>query len=251
MMTIKPKAIYYRITDRDANIAFFTQKLGMRLISEENELTFLGAMAKANSQVILEEAPDWLGNRAVIGTKKHELTSIRTKGYAIEQLLLRQDREGTRLFKGKNSYAFIAKSPQGDPYLLHDEDDISQLLEIKNWPSDIVADEAFSGLDSWEYTGLTLNTPQPSVSRAFYDIVFEGHQPFEVYFNQAFGRDLLVEPKYVYDIDVIAYQVSSDVSLATMKKRLEETLNLSVYLNQKETLLVVREPSHLELWLMK
>lgn len=64
------------------------------------------------------------------------------------------------------------------------------------------------------------------------------------------GSDLAVEPNLTWDIEILEYHVSEEFSLTQLKDYLESNGQI-VYLDSKETVLVLSDPSKIEIWFIK
>ena len=216
-----------RINNRDHNIEFY-KKLGFKLVNEENAIAEFSTKQKKASFVI-EESPSPY-THAVEGTKK--LNKI-----AVE-----------RLFKGKNGYAFETLSPEGDLFLLHSEDDIQQLTEIDsvNFPKN----DELKEVSDFSFESMTLNVADEAAARAFYDDVFEGQFPLDIQFVQAQGADLAVDPLETWDVEILECQVPDNYDLKALASFLEDK-GQTVYLDKKASVLVLSDPSNIEIWFIK
>ena len=88
------------------------------------------------------------------------------------------------------------------------------------------------------------------ISRDFYLKTFEGEFPIELDFVQMQGPDLALEPHIAWDLEILEVGVPKDFDLAKLKSQLEAK-GLSIYLDTKETVLVLSDPSLIEIWFMK
>ncbi len=234
-----------RINNRDHNIEFY-KKLGFKLVNEENAIAEFSTKQKKASFVI-EESPSPY-THAVEGTKKlnkvvvkipnaDEVTAILGNGVAVE-----------RLFKGKNGYAFETLSPEGDLFLLHSEDDIQQLTEIDsvNFPKN----DELKEVSDFSFESMTLNVADEAAAHAFYDDVFEGQFPLDIQFVQAQGADLAVDPLETWDVEILECQVPDNYDLKALASFLEDK-GQTVYLDKKASVLVLSDPSNIEIWFIK
>lgn len=234
-----------RINNRDHNIEFY-KKLGFKLVNEENAIAEFSTKQKKASFVI-EESPSPY-THAVEGTKKlnkivvkipnaDEVTAILGNSVAVE-----------RLFKGKNGYAFETLSPEGDLFLLHSEDDIQQLTEIDsvNFPKN----DELKEVSDFSFESMTLNVADEAAARAFYDDVFEGQFPLDIQFVQAQGADLAVDLLETWDVEILECQVPDNYDLKALASFLEDK-GQTVYLDKKASVLVLSDPSNIEIWFIK
>lgn len=234
-----------RINNRDHNIEFY-KKLGFKLVNEENAFAEFSTKQK-NACFVIEEspAPD---THAVEGIKKvnkivvkipnaDEVTAILGNGIAVE-----------RLFKGKNGYAFETLSPEGDLFLLHSEDDIQQLTEIDsvNFPKN----DELKEVSDFSFESMILNVADEAAARAFYNDVFGGQFPLDIQFVQAQGADLAVDPLETWDVEILECQVPDNYDLKALASFLENK-GQTVYLDKKASVLVLSDPSNIEIWFSK
>lgn len=234
-----------RINNRDHNIEFY-KKLGFKLVNEENAIAEFSTKQK-NARFVIEESPA-PETHAVEGTKKvnkivvkipnaDEVTAILGNGIAVE-----------RFFKGKNGYAFETLSPEGDLFLLHSEDDIQQLTEIDsvNFPKN----DELKEVSDFSFESMTLSVADEAVARAFYNDVFEGQFPLDIQFVQAQGADLAVDPLETWDVEILECQVPDNYDLKALASFLENK-GQTVYLDKKASVLVLSDPSNIEIWFIK
>ncbi len=234
-----------RINNRDHNIEFY-KKLGFKLVNEENAFAEFSTKQK-NACFVIEEspAPD---THAVEGIKKvnkivvkipnaDEVTAILGNGIAVE-----------RLFKGKNGYAFETLSPEGDLFLLHSEDDIQQLTEIDsvNFPKN----DELKEVSDFSFESMILNVADEAAARAFYNDVFGGQFPLDIQFVQAQGPDLAADPLETWDVEILECQVPDNYDLKALASFLENK-GQTVYLDKKASVLVLSDPSNIEIWFIK
>ena len=76
-----------RVNNRQVNIDFYKQSLGMRLVSEENAIAIFSSYGQGRERFVIEESPS-VRTRAVVGTKKLNTIVIKTSdANAIQSLL--------------------------------------------------------------------------------------------------------------------------------------------------------------------
>ncbi|AXQ77956.1 peptidase [Streptococcus chenjunshii] len=242
------KTIALRVDNRDQNIAFYQQTLGLRLLGEENTVAFFSAWNKQDQTLIIEEspAPD---TRAVRGRKKLGKIVIKAEKASDIADLLAGGAAANKIYKGKNGYAFEALSPQGDLFLLHAEDSLADLKESAP-PAFLDKNPDFQGLTAFHFEQLILNVADPSLSQAFYHDQLLESFPLKIAFTAAKGADLDIDPSKTWDIEYLEIAVRPDYDLAKLKKQLENR-GQTVYLDKKEKLLVVSDPSQIEVWFSK
>lgn len=87
MENITFKTPVLRVNDRDLNIAFYQNNLGLRLVSEENAIAIFSSWGEGQECFVIEESPS-VRTRAVEGPKKVNTIVIKTnQPKEIEQLL--------------------------------------------------------------------------------------------------------------------------------------------------------------------
>lgn len=247
-MTLQVKATFktpvVRVFDKDANINFYKEVLGFKLVSEENAIAIFSSYDNPERTFIIEESPTYR-TRAVNGTRKHHKTIIKVANASDIVALLGQGRAVDQVFKGVNGYAFEATSPEGYTYLLHAEEDVTSLVLIDR--PDVAVSEPLKGLSDFEVTQIILNVPDVEVAKAFYD---ELDLPLQIGFVKAEGEDLQVDPDTVWDLEYLEFSVEKDADLHALKAYFEGK-GLSVYLDKKATVLVISDTSNIEIWFNK
>jgi catechol 2,3-dioxygenase-like lactoylglutathione lyase family enzyme len=207
-----------RVNNRDLNLAFYTKTLGLKVISEENAMAFLGgksAKTRADARLILEESPS-MRTRAVNGAKK-----------------LRK----VVLFSPEFTTGFEATSPEGD------------VFEIV--PSQIAAGDV-------EVAEIQFNTPNIKESLAFYVEGFGLSEknntidlPFgKVTYFETQGQDLLTNPDGVWDLEILEFEVPAEIDLKTVSDQLD-ALGLEYFIDKKGNVLSMKDCQNVELWFIK
>ncbi|MGT2800714.1 CppA family protein [Streptococcus marmotae] len=243
MMKEKNMIPAIRINNRRINQAFLEGHLGFKTHLEDGAFVELGATASAVTKLVLIESPS-MRTRAVVGLKKlHKVVIQVVNPLEIEALLARGSRF-TKLYKGANGYAFESISPENDTFLLHAEEDVTKLVEILP-PVAFRSMEDFEKLTDFSVEKIILNTPQPEVSRAFYQNILPGQEV--VAFREAVGQDLLAEAGKTWDIDSLRIPVAADMDWS----RLEEKLQVPFFKDKKERFLQTSDGSNIELWFEK
>lgn len=246
-MTLVTKASFktpvVRVFDKDANISFYQETLGFKLVSEENAIAIFSGYENSERTFIIEESPIYR-TRAVNGSLKHKKTIIKAKKASDIEALLARGLAVDVIFKGGNGYAFEATSPQGYTYLLHAENDCSSLEKVQG--NEFTAQPDFQGLSDFEIEGLILNVPDVTVASAFYQKL---KLNLDIDFVQAQGVDLQANPDEVWDLEYLEFTVPEDVTLADLKLALEQ-LGCSIIFEDKH-LVVIKDTSNIEIWFSK
>ncbi|MGT2949455.1 CppA N-terminal domain-containing protein [Streptococcus devriesei] len=236
-----------RVNDRDKNIDFYQKTLGFKLFSEENALAIFTDWSHAGSRFVIEESPA-VRTRMVKGLKKLQKMVIKAANADDIAALLANGAETTKILKGANGYAFEALSPENDLFLLHAEDDLTTLKEVEE--ADVRPQESFEGLSAYKVEKLILNVPDKSKSQDFYQGLFQNQFPLSVDFVEGQGDDLETAPHIAWDLEILEVRVAPDYDLAALKTYLEEQ-GQEVYLDKKEKVLVLSDPSRIEIWFRK
>lgn len=234
-----------RVNNRDQNIAFY-QTLGFKLIHEENATAEFSSRQK-NARFVIEESPAPT-TRAVEGTKKVNKIVVKIPNADDVRAILGNGIAVERLFKGKNGYAFETLSPEGDLFLLHSEDDIQALTEVAS--IDFPKNTDLKELSDFSFESMTLNVADEAAARAFYNDVFEGQFPLDIQFVQAQGADLAVDPLETWDVEILECHVPDHYDLKALASFLEDK-GQTVYLDKKASILVLSDPSNIEIWFIK
>ncbi|MBW1570656.1 peptidase, partial [Streptococcus sp. SPC0] len=163
-----------RVNNRDLNIAFYQESLGFKLISEENAIAVFSAWQNKEASFIIEESPTYR-TRAVNGTKKLAKIIVKSQDAKDIEKLLANGAQAIQVYQGQNGYAYETVSPEGDLFLLHAEDDLSQLVAIER--PELEKKDDTTGLSNFAFQSISLNVPDAVKAEAFYDKVFAGKFP--------------------------------------------------------------------------
>ncbi|MBM7635289.1 CppA N-terminal domain-containing protein [Streptococcus saliviloxodontae] len=235
-----------RVNNRDLNIEFYQENLGLHLTYEENAIAILTGWENKERQFIIEESPSMRTRAVKDGVKKLSRMRLKTNAAAIEALLA-NGVEATAIFKGVKGYAFEVVSPEGDHVLLHAEDDYSN-LEVTS-DRDFKAIEGFQGLADFSFDGFELNIPSQETAVFYNDLIADG-LPLNVSFTEREGEDLAVEPNVTWDLEIFEFKLKSGADLTAIKDYFDAK-GIAVYMDKKETILVLSDPSRIELWFSK
>lgn len=236
-----------RVNNRDRNIDFYEKSLGFKLFSEENAIAIFSAWENPDASFIIEESPS-MRTRAVEGPQKANKIIIKASKARDIAALLGNGAAASQVFQGKNGYAYETVSPEGALFLLHAEDDLDSLTAIER--PDLAQEPSVKGLSDFTFEKIVLNVQDVELSKAFYQNTFDGQFPLNLDFLQAQGDDLAVEPNMTWDLEILEFQVPQDYPLAELKAYLESK-GLSVYLDKKERVLVISDPSKIEIWFIE
>lgn len=234
----------FRINNRRVNQVFFEQNLGLKTVLEEGAFVELaGHTGDKTAQIVLVESPS-MRTRAVEGVKKHRRTVLHVKNPAEIESLLARGASFTKLYKGNNGFAFESISPEGDTFILHAEDRISDLQEVEV-PQSFQASSDVVGLTEFLVSEIGINTPTVDASQAFYQAVLPNQDVLHFYEEE--GADLLCEAGETWDLDGLRIKVAADMDWT----KLEEQLTVDYFKDKKETFLQTADPSKMDIWFEK
>lgn len=236
-----------RVNNRDRNIEFYETCLGFKLVSEENAIAIFSDYGHKTSSFIIEESPS-MRTRAVEGIKKVNRISVKAENPDEIAALLANGATAQQVFKGKKGYAYETLSPEGDLFLLHAEDDINDLQVIAR--PNLPVQPEIKGLSAYHFERIVLNVSDLAASKNFYQTVFDGQSPLKLEFVEAKGADLAVEPNVTWDLEIMECQVPKDYDLTALRDYFISK-NLAIYLDKKENILVISDPSQIEIWFVK
>ncbi|EHJ51992.1 CppA N-terminal domain-containing protein [Streptococcus macacae] len=234
---------------RDRHIAFYQKTLGFRLIKEENTLVSFSDWSQETSHFQLEETPGLL-SKDIRGPKKLHQMIIKTPYPQEIESLLANGAKASRIFKGEKGYAFEAFSPENDCFLLHAENDLAALKEITADQLNFHALEDFKGLSEFKVERIILNVLDKKSSQAFYQELFQNQFPLSLDFVETKGADLAAEPYITRDLEILEIRVPKDYDLKDAKAYFESK-GQKVYLDKSEKVLVISDPSQIEIWFHK
>lgn len=233
-----------RINNRRVNQTFFEENLGLKTVLEEGAFVELaGHVGDKTPKLVLMESPS-MRTRAVEGVKKHKGTVLRVENPAEIESLLARGTIFTKLYKGIKGFAFESVSPEGDRFLVHGEEAVSDLREILP-PVHFTISPNFAGLTDITVSEINLYTPDVAASQAFYQAVLPNQDVLR--FHEAQGPDLLCEAGETWDLDSLRITVPTDMDW----RQLEEQLISDYFKDKKETFLQTTDPNKIELWFEK
>lgn len=250
MTTLMPLAFktpILRVNDKDANIQFYQECLGLHLVSEENAFAFFDAWGNPDATFMIEESPTYR-TRAVRGLKKLKHLTIKASNPDDVAQLLARKLPVQSVFRGENGYAFEVLSPENDLILLHAEDDVTSLKPV-DYPV-IEADYTFRGLTDFVVTEVVLNVPDIAAAKAFYDKLFQNESPLAIRFEEAEGVDLQIPANETWDLEILSFEVEEAVDLEAVRDDFMAK-GYTATLYNKGRLLVLVDESQIEIWIEK
>ncbi len=232
-----------KINNRENNIKFYQEDLGFKVWNEENAFADLGSHSDKTIKLILEESPS-MRTRRVKGPKKVNQLVIKVTNPKEIETLLARGASYHKLYQGEKGWAFEAISPEGDVFLLHSEEDSAHLVEVTGDVRFKAAQTAFSYLSQFTLEKLKINTPNVSLSQAFYDRIFQNHQQLE--FIQADGVDLQIDNTETWDLSALELTLDLPISLTTIQADLALS-GIRSFVDKRATFLTLKDPSGLDL----
>ncbi|WEV61015.1 peptidase [Streptococcaceae bacterium ESL0729] len=248
-----------RVNDRDLNIDFYRQILGLKNLYEENSIAVFGGYANKSEKLILEESPKTRTRAVSDGVKKLKRLVIKADPCEISELIKLNSNKISKIFAGDKGYAFEAISPEDDLVLIHGEDNLASLKEVSLQAEDFGrVSPDFKGLSDFEISEIDLNVPNLAEAMAFYGSIFgicsEENRivlPFvTLNFFEAKGKDLQAEFDQTWDLEIFEFKVPTDFDLKEASKRFEE-MGYDCHVNKQERILTMTDKSGIENWFMK
>ncbi len=241
----------YRVLNREENLDFYREVLGLKVLHEENAEVFLAGHEAKEPRLILEESPDVA---SVQGVKKHGRTVIKAEEDEIEQLLAHNIDRVAHIYQVKDSWAFEAVSPENDVFLMVSVDDWSDLTEVSKVEVDFDEGECL-GLSDFTIKEVQINIAEKSVIGEYEKIlglkaennILDLHD-LRLVFCLAEGDDLTAAMDEKLDLMLLRFQVSQSFDLAQFAENLSTD---KLYLDKRAKTLAIDIPHHMELWFTK
>lgn len=237
---IKGFAPILKVNNRHKNVSFYQNILGFKVLNEENAFVDLGDRTSTKAKLILEESPS-MRTRKVEGPKKLGQLIFKITNPDELEMLLVQGVAYERLYRGKVGWAFSSRSPEGDEILLHSESDVADLILFEGQAQFEAKLADFKGLSSLSLDSVLIHTPQSTNSERFYSQLLEGVLP--VQFLEIEGEDLQVDSDQTWDLSGFDIEVDQTLSLASIQSEFEASA--TSFIDKKERLLVLNDPSQL------
>lgn len=232
-----------KVNNRNRNLDFYRENLGFKIWHEENAFADLGAKSSQEAKLILEESPS-TRSRKVKGLKKLGRLVIKVAEPLEIEALLARGAIFDRLFRGTQGWAFESTSPEGDVFLLHGENDMTQLTEIDERPEFKMPLEEFSGLTDFSLEKILIHTNDQQASQNFYGKLFSNYSLLE--FVQVEGEDLQVANDQTWDLVGLELRPLEPLSLRGIQADLA-LLGIKSFVNKRATFLTMKDPSGLDL----
>lgn len=229
-----------RINNRKVNLLFFEQVLGLKTHLEEGAYVELAGHQQKETRLLLVESPG-TRTRAVEGLKKLARLTIKADDPREIEGLLGRGIRVEALYRGKRGYGFEALSPEGDCILLHAEDDPTTLVEIEERTFSEV--QGFRGLSHVVVEEITIHSPYPTQSRAFYQNILDLLPP--IVFEEGQGEDLAAESARTWDLESLRLVLSDEIELASIASRLTG----DHFIDKKGRFIHFTDPSNIDVWI--
>lgn len=235
-----------KVNNRFLNMDFYTNALGFKVLHEENAFADLGSHGEKKPQLILEESPA-ARSRKVKGLKKLAQITVKVSVPDEIELLLGLGAPYQTLYQGPKGWAFTALSPEGDLFLLHAEDQVSDLKVFEGEPSFQKVVTEFAGLSHFEMETISVHTTDAPASQ---NLISELLPKSNVAFVQAEGEDLQIANNVTWDLVGFEAKVCKEQSLGAVAE-LARQKELPVFLDKKERFVVVTDHNGLDFTLRK
>lgn len=244
----------YRVLNREENLDFFRDVLGLKVLLEEGAMVFLGGHESKKRRLVLEESP---GHRTVKGDKKHAATVLVGQADEVAQLLVGHLDAVSKVFFDGQCFGFEAISPENDVFQLLSEG-LSVLTEVEKEGvrKKSVKKSEHQGLSEVRVMTLELNSSNGAVLDfvgALLGADVTRNQlrlPFvKMIEHEIQGVDLAARADETLDLELLYFSVDDAVDLVEFSKKADEKSN--PYLDQSKRTLSIEAPNHMEVWFVK
>lgn len=229
-----------KVNNRQKNVVFYQEVLGLSLLLEDGAFASLTDGSK-QEKLLLEEVP---GNRIrkVEGEKKLARLIFRAASPLEVETLLAQGLDYESLYQGPRGYGFEMTSPQGDRILLHAEDSWQDLVLCQEQPT-FKAQPDFQGLSQVQLEQVQIRVPDVALAQEFY----QGLGLPQLAFVAGQGSDLQVACDQTWDLTQLIVR-SEDFSVASLQQYFE---GQEVFVPKSEKFFLATDTSGIEVWFEK
>lgn len=242
----------YRVLNREENLNFFRDVLGLKVHLEEGAMVWLGGNQSKENCFLLEESPEV---RTVRGNKKHSNTILTADEGEIEQLLARHSGQVENIFTDGERYGFEAISPEHDHFLLLPKE-MHLMLPISADDIKFEIDADFKGLSGVKIKSLDLNVSETGLIDFISDLLnVESSQhavnlPF-VRLNEKMveGSDLQATADETLDLEFLVFIVDQSADLIGFSNEIDAYNG--IYLDKAGKTLSLDAPNNMEIWFVK
>lgn len=234
----------YRVFDREKNLNFYRDMLGLKVLKEEGAMVELGGFEAKAARLLLEESPR---AREVQGTKKHGRTVLLAPAAELGALLAGHFREVEQVFSTAKGWAFEAISPEQDHFLLTSSEDLTSLKPVEKAGLKFEEIADFEGLSDFKVLDLTINVQTQPALESLEEILGSKLCETHLSLKRAEGVDLTAPTAEVRDLEFLLLKVKADLDLAGLAKAFQG----DTYLDARAKTLVLYVKDSIEIWLVR
>lgn len=182
---------------------------------------------------------------------------IKANSSEIEQLIVRNLDKISKVYKGKNGFAFQHFRLKQNFLVTSDLlTDLSSLTEIDKSEIELEEDKTFKGLSDFEIIAMDLNVADQSIIE-FYESVFglkainnQIEFPFvTLTFSVEESEDLAAGTDEVLDLEFLVFMIDKDFDLKDFAHQFSDVDG--TYLDGSAKTFSLEVPDHVELWFVK
>ncbi|GAB2025737.1 CppA family protein [Lactovum odontotermitis] len=218
----------YRIYNRETNLKFFRDVLGMKVLLEDGPMVELGGHKAGETRILLEETPEENYRLSADRVKKHHRTVLLASAAEVASIF--RENKAAKAVELQGAKGFSVISPEGDEFWLIE----SMQFEGK---------EA-QGLSDFSVAEVELNVASVTAAKQDFEIFDEIADKFKLTFAERAPSNL----EYTWDIEAIQIQLPKEADFNQLFDRFSA---FAPYLDPERDLLSVALPEGIELWLEK
>lgn len=242
----------YRILNREENLNFFRNVLGLKVHLEEGAMVWLGVQTSKASCFLLEESP---GVRSVNGAKKHGQTTLVAPAKEVTQLLSKNLAQVSKIYTDGTAYAFETRSPENDHFLICSEG-LSALTEMDKSQFTAVPVADFAGLSDVKIKAIDFNVTDTAL------LDFLGHllsdqatstgldfKGIDLRETVKTGSDLNAASDETLDMEFLMFTVADAFDLTAFAQKFKE--ENGYYLDKSGRTFSIEAPNNMDIWFVK